>query len=95
MISNIAKIRPVLRQVTYGDKDATLWHRRWRLFFLATAGLFGHRNGDGMGRQPLPAEAHSLKFFTATSRTAPRFRPLAGLRTGFEPIRDPGAVTLA
>jgi len=44
---NIAKIRPVLRQV-YGDK-AVLWHRRWRLFFLATAGLFGHRNGEEWG----------------------------------------------
>lgn len=29
----------------YG-KDARLWHRRWRLFFLATAGLFGHGSGD-------------------------------------------------
>ena len=44
---NIAKIRPVLRQV-YGDK-AVLWHRRWRLFFLATAGLFGHRGGAEWG----------------------------------------------
>jgi cyclopropane-fatty-acyl-phospholipid synthase len=44
---NIAAIRPVLRQV-YGDK-AVLWHRRWRLFFLATAGLFGHRGGAEWG----------------------------------------------
>ena len=44
---NVAKIRPVLRQV-YGDK-AVLWHRRWRLFFLATAGLFGHRGGEEWG----------------------------------------------
>ena len=44
---NIATIRPVLRQV-YGDKSV-LWHRRWRLFFLATAGLFGHRNGEEWG----------------------------------------------
>ncbi len=44
---NIALIRPVLREV-YGA-DATLWHRRWRLFFLATAGLFGHRGGDEWG----------------------------------------------
>jgi cyclopropane-fatty-acyl-phospholipid synthase len=29
---------------TYGDAGE-LWKRRWRLFFLATAGLFGH--GDG------------------------------------------------
>ena len=26
-----------------------LWRRRWRLFFLATAGLFGHANGDEWG----------------------------------------------
>ena len=45
--SNLAKIRPVLETV-YG-KDATLWHRRWRLFFLATAGLFGHRGGTEWG----------------------------------------------
>lgn len=44
---NIAKIRPVLDSV-YGA-DATLWHRRWRLFFLATAGLFGHRGGTEWG----------------------------------------------
>ena len=44
---NIATIRPVLQSV-YGDK-ATLWHRRWRLFFLATAGLFGHRGGAEWG----------------------------------------------
>jgi cyclopropane-fatty-acyl-phospholipid synthase len=44
---NVEKIRPVLRAV-YGDK-AVLWHRRWRLFFLATAGLFGHRGGEEWG----------------------------------------------
>ncbi len=37
----------VLKQ-TYGD-DATLWRRRWRLFFLATAGLFGHADGAEWG----------------------------------------------
>lgn len=45
--ANIARIRPVLAE-TYGA-DATLWHRRWRLFFLATAGLFGHRGGTEWG----------------------------------------------
>jgi cyclopropane-fatty-acyl-phospholipid synthase len=44
---NAAAIRPVLRE-TYGA-DAVLWHRRWRLFFLATAGLFGHRGGEEWG----------------------------------------------
>jgi cyclopropane-fatty-acyl-phospholipid synthase len=42
-----AAIRPTL-EATYG-KDALLWHRRWRLFFLATAGLFGHRGGTEWG----------------------------------------------
>ncbi len=37
----------VLRQV-YGA-DASLWGRRWRLFFLATAGLFGHAGGSEWG----------------------------------------------
>jgi len=41
------EIGPVLRRV-YGD-DAVLWRRRWRLFFLATAGLFGHRGGAEWG----------------------------------------------
>jgi cyclopropane-fatty-acyl-phospholipid synthase len=29
--------------------DAPLWRRRWRLFFLATSGLFGHAQGDAWG----------------------------------------------
>ncbi len=37
----------VLREV-YGDQ-AALWKRRWRLFFLATAGLFGHAGGEEWG----------------------------------------------
>ncbi|NTJ43081.1 class I SAM-dependent methyltransferase [Agrobacterium larrymoorei] len=41
------RITPILQRV-YG-KDATLWHRRWRLFFLATAGLFGHDKGGVWG----------------------------------------------
>ena len=41
------RIEPILRR-TYGV-DAGLWRRRWRLFFLATAGLFGHADGDVWG----------------------------------------------
>lgn len=33
-----------LMQATYGD-DAALWTRRWRRFFMATAGLFGDDDG--------------------------------------------------
>lgn len=45
--ANAAAIRPLFAEV-YGP-DARLWQRRWRLFFLATAGLFGHRDGDEWG----------------------------------------------
>jgi cyclopropane-fatty-acyl-phospholipid synthase len=45
--ANRERIDPVLREV-YG-RDAKLWARRWRLFFLATAGLFGHRGGEEWG----------------------------------------------
>ena len=41
------EINAVLSE-TYGS-DATLWRRRWRLFFLATEGLFGDRNGEEWG----------------------------------------------
>jgi cyclopropane-fatty-acyl-phospholipid synthase len=37
----------VLREV-YG-RDADLWRRRWRLFFLAVAGLFGDSDGQVWG----------------------------------------------
>jgi cyclopropane-fatty-acyl-phospholipid synthase len=35
-------------QATYG-REAALWQRRWRLFFLATSGLFGHADGEEWG----------------------------------------------
>ena len=44
---NRATIREVLRPV-YG-RDARIWERRWRLFFLATAELFGHCGGEEWG----------------------------------------------
>jgi cyclopropane-fatty-acyl-phospholipid synthase len=45
--ANRALIDEQLREV-YGDK-AALWGRRWRLFYLATAGLFGHAQGREWG----------------------------------------------
>ncbi len=45
--NNDEAVRRVLSDC-YG-KDAQVWHRRWRLFFLATAGLFGHNNGETWG----------------------------------------------
>ncbi|MET3890967.1 cyclopropane-fatty-acyl-phospholipid synthase [Bosea sp. OAE506] len=44
---NLPVIDPILSQV-YGA-DAALWRRRWRLFFLATSGLFGYAGGDSWG----------------------------------------------
>jgi cyclopropane-fatty-acyl-phospholipid synthase len=41
--ARLGEIRPLLRD-TYG-RDARLWEQRWRLFFLATAGLFGDSDG--------------------------------------------------
>jgi cyclopropane-fatty-acyl-phospholipid synthase len=42
-----SEIEAVLRPV-YGD-DTSLWLRRWRWFFLATAGLFGYAGGSEWG----------------------------------------------
>jgi len=44
---NSAEVSRVMKSV-YGA-DANLWRRRWRLFFLATAGLFGHSRGEEWG----------------------------------------------
>jgi cyclopropane-fatty-acyl-phospholipid synthase len=44
---NASEIETVLRHV-YGG-GATIWRRRWRLFFLATAELFGHDRGAAWG----------------------------------------------
>ena len=40
---NRERIDSILGEV-YGA-DAALWRQRWRLFYLATAGLFGHAGG--------------------------------------------------
>lgn len=45
--ANRAAIGSIFEQ-TYGE-GAALWMRRWRLFFLATAGLFGHAGGGEWG----------------------------------------------
>ena len=45
--NGINEVRRILHSV-YGA-DARLWERRWRLFFLATAGLFGHDDGEVWG----------------------------------------------
>jgi cyclopropane-fatty-acyl-phospholipid synthase len=45
--ANRAEIDAVLA-ATYGAQ-AEIWRRRWRLFFLAVAGLFGHADGTVWG----------------------------------------------
>lgn len=45
--ANRRAIAPILREV-YGA-DAGLWRRRWRLFYLATEGLWGHARGREWG----------------------------------------------
>lgn len=45
--ANRGGIRKIFDE-TYGG-DASVWMRRWRLFFLATAGLFGHAGGKEWG----------------------------------------------
>jgi cyclopropane-fatty-acyl-phospholipid synthase len=47
MDRNEAEVMKILRKV-YGD-DAELWRNRWRLFFIATSGLFGYDNGNEWG----------------------------------------------
>ena len=44
---NAGAIRTIMEDV-YGS-DAGLWQRRWRLFFLATEGLFGYGQGNVWG----------------------------------------------
>jgi cyclopropane-fatty-acyl-phospholipid synthase len=44
---NRVEIDPVLREVY--ESDAALWRQRWRLFYLATAALFGHAGGEEWG----------------------------------------------
>ncbi|HEY1919120.1 MAG TPA: cyclopropane-fatty-acyl-phospholipid synthase family protein, partial [Streptosporangiaceae bacterium] len=44
---NQARIAPILAEV-YG-RDAGLWRRRWRMFFLATAESFGFNDGQSWG----------------------------------------------
>ena len=44
---NSRLIDPIMAEV-YGE-DAAMWKRRWRIFFLATAGLFGDSGGTVWG----------------------------------------------
>jgi cyclopropane-fatty-acyl-phospholipid synthase len=38
-------VMPILAR-TYGEADAAMWLRRWRVFFMACAELFGYREGQ-------------------------------------------------
>lgn len=39
------EIRPIM-EATYGNRDWETWWRRWRVFFMACAELFGYRGGQ-------------------------------------------------
>jgi cyclopropane-fatty-acyl-phospholipid synthase len=45
MDASAPALRPVLAR-TYGDASAQMWRRRWRLFFIACAELWGYRGGS-------------------------------------------------
>jgi cyclopropane-fatty-acyl-phospholipid synthase len=62
------EILEIQRQV-YGT-DARLWHRRWRLFFLATMGLFGHMRGEEWGVSHYRLAPVSSMPAQATARAA-------------------------
>ena len=38
-----------LFKTTYGEKDASEWFQRWRIFFMSCEGLFGYNNGIEWG----------------------------------------------
>lgn len=57
---NTEDIDRILSEV-YG-RDANVWRQRWRLFFLATAGLFGHNRGEVWGVSHYRLEPVSLKL---------------------------------
>jgi cyclopropane-fatty-acyl-phospholipid synthase len=70
-------VMTVLRQV-YGA-EAPMWARRWRLFFLATAGLFGHADGEVWGvshyrLRPVPARADERRQNRNFVPSPPSFR---------------------
>jgi cyclopropane-fatty-acyl-phospholipid synthase len=50
-LENFDRNLPAIRQILAGvySKQASVWERRWRLFFLATAGLFGYARGEEWG----------------------------------------------
>ena len=55
---------PILREV-YGERSAERWFGRWRLFFLACAGLWGYRKGSEWGVAHYLFEKPSAKNFSA------------------------------
>jgi cyclopropane-fatty-acyl-phospholipid synthase len=61
---NRRAIEQILRPI-YGG-ETTLWMRRWRWFFLATAGLFGYADGSewGISHYRMTAADPSLRQHT-------------------------------
>ncbi len=50
-ITNFDRNRDAIGEILKGvyGREAARWQRRWRLFFLATSGLFGHAGGEVWG----------------------------------------------
>ncbi|MGF6773470.1 cyclopropane-fatty-acyl-phospholipid synthase [Paraburkholderia sp. GAS199] len=42
------RVMPML-VATYGTRDAAVWFQRWRMFYMAVAGLFGYAKGNEWG----------------------------------------------
>ncbi|KAL0399820.1 UNVERIFIED_CONTAM: Pavine N-methyltransferase, partial [Sesamum radiatum] len=42
---NLSAIKPILES-TYGKDSTVKWMAYWRVFFIATAELFGYNNGE-------------------------------------------------
>jgi hypothetical protein len=70
-IRSTSEIEAVLRDV-YGS-DTNLWMRRWRWFFLATAGLFGYADGSEWGVSHYRMKAVQIVALPARTLNSPAF----------------------
>ena len=66
------EIERILRDV-YGNETA-LWMRRWRWFFLATSGLFGHAAGSEWGVSQYRMKAAWARFILTSPNIIPACR---------------------
>ena len=76
------EIEAILRAV-YGSETA-LWMRRWRWFFLATAGLFGYADGSEWGVSHYRMKARTERLTVADIRR--RLHNLASRSWNLSPV---------